>query len=126
MSDPIAIDLAWSDGFVLDAGGDLALSEGFPAIQERIPLALLTSRGSVPYFPDDGGDAEQAEGGPPVDGGDLVRRTVIECRRDPDVLAATASCSIDPATGIARVEARVTTRANPASPLGVSFAVPTR
>lgn len=113
-NDPIALDLAFDGGaLALDPSGDLAAVSDEQALRQRLLLALLTTPGTIPYFPDDGADAEAAEGGPALDGAALVRRVRAQAARDPDVLRVGEVTARRDADGVTVLSLRATTRRAP-------------
>jgi len=119
--DTLASDL----GDELDASGDIAEVTGLAALRQRLLAALLTTQGTIPYFPDDGANAAASEGGPALDGGELGRRVRAQLARDPDVLAV-GQVLVRPGAiaGTSLVSASVTTRQSPTSPQILNLSIP--
>ena len=108
----------------LGPDGDLVGVEGDPATRARLLRAFVTAPGTIPYHPDTGAGAPSREGGPPVAGDELARAVLVEARRDPDVLEASAAEVARASSGVTTVTCRVRTKASPDALQPRSFRLP--
>lgn len=117
----MSVDIAMTpDGrWSLGHDGDFALSADDDATRAELLRAFLQSPGDLPLFPDVGAGAEAKEGGPQSGGDALARAALVEARRHPDVLEASAA-EVVRSPGLTTVSVRVRTRYSPRTTAAVS------
>lgn len=121
----LAFDLALDGGVLaLDASGDLAATTTAACLPADLARAIAAEQGSVPYFPDDGGSAESAEGSSGATTSDLARRARTQIGRDPDVLRAGDVSARVTSDGTVVIGLSATTRRSPAAPESLSLILP--